>query len=165
MDRAVGGPGMRLGRRDPDRVRVGDAVDSFRVEVADRPRLLRLRAEMRMPGQGWLEWTITATGSGAELVQRARYHPHGLLGRLGGGEVAVEDTGLTDELTASFDREIALEHDRGALRHRGRARELVEADARSHENVAVTVNSRPIGGSTVVPTVSVRSTSAVIQPP
>ncbi len=82
FDLVVGGVGPRRGRRHPDELRVGDAVDSFRVEVADRPRLLRLRAEMRMPGQGWLEWTITATGSGAELVQRARYHPHGLLGRL-----------------------------------------------------------------------------------
>jgi len=82
LDLAVGGVGPRRGRRHPDELRVGDTVDSFRVEVADRPYRLRLRAEMRMPGQGWLEWTIEPTGSGAELVQRARYHPHGLLGRL-----------------------------------------------------------------------------------
>ena len=82
FDLAFGGVGPRRGRRHPQQLRVGDAVDSFRAEVVDPPRLLRLRAEMRMPGQGWLEWTVVADGAGAELTQRARYHPHGLLGRL-----------------------------------------------------------------------------------
>ena len=82
LDLLVGGVGPRRGRRHPDQLRVGDAVDSFRAEVVDRPHRLRLRAEMRMPGQGWLEWTITETEVGTELTQRARYHPHGLLGRL-----------------------------------------------------------------------------------
>jgi uncharacterized protein YndB with AHSA1/START domain len=82
IDLAVGGVGPRRGRRHPRQLRVGDAVDSFRAEVVDPPNLLRLRAEMRMPGQGWLEWEIRGDGDGAELVQRARYHPHGLLGRL-----------------------------------------------------------------------------------
>jgi uncharacterized protein YbjT (DUF2867 family) len=83
IDLVVGGVGPRRGRRHPTELRVGDAVDSFRVEVVDSPRLLRLRAEMRMPGQGWLEWSIRpGVNGGAELTQRARYHPHGLLGRL-----------------------------------------------------------------------------------
>ena len=68
MDRAVGGPGMRLGRRDPDRVRVGDAVDFWRVEAVRRPELLRLRAEMKVPGRAWLQYEV----SGDERQQPAR---------------------------------------------------------------------------------------------
>lgn len=82
LDLAVGGVGPRRGRRHPDELRVGDALDSFRVEVVDPPHLLRLRAEMRMPGEGWLEWSVEPDGRGSRLTQRARYHPHGLLGRL-----------------------------------------------------------------------------------
>ncbi len=82
VDLAVGGVGPRRGRRHPRELRVGDAVDSFRVEALEAPHLLRLRAEMRMPGEGWLEWSVATEGAGTRLTQRARYHPHGLLGRL-----------------------------------------------------------------------------------
>lgn len=50
-DRIVGGVGMRLGRRDPDRLRVGDALDFWRVEEIRRGEFLRLRAEMKLPGR------------------------------------------------------------------------------------------------------------------
>jgi uncharacterized protein YbjT (DUF2867 family) len=81
-DRAVGGIGLRRGRRHPDEVRVGDALDFWRVEAHDRPNLLRLRAEMRLPGEAWLEWRVTPAGDGAVLSQRALFHPRGLWGRL-----------------------------------------------------------------------------------
>ncbi|WP_436793043.1 SDR family oxidoreductase [Actinospongicola halichondriae] len=81
-DQLVGGPGMRRGRRDPDRLRVGDALDSWRVEATDPPSLLRLRAEMRLPGEAWLEWRIEPHGSGAALTQRAVFAPRGLFGRV-----------------------------------------------------------------------------------
>lgn len=58
IDRAVGGVGLRRGRRHPDELRVGDPADFFRVEALDPPRLLRLRAEMRLPGRAWLEWNV-----------------------------------------------------------------------------------------------------------
>ena len=80
MDRVVGGVGMRLGRRDPDHVRVGDAVDFWRVEEVDRPRLLRLRAEMRVPGRAWLQYEVTARPAGSRLVQTAFFEPKGLPG-------------------------------------------------------------------------------------
>ena len=64
-DRLVGGPGMRRGRRHPDRMRIGDAVDFFRVEAIVPNRLVRLRAEMRVPGEAWLEWTMEPTGDRA----------------------------------------------------------------------------------------------------
>jgi len=80
MDRMVGGVGMRLGRRDPDHVRVGDAIDFWRVEEVDRPRLLRLRAEMRVPGRAWLQFEVAETAGGSRLVQTAFFEPKGLPG-------------------------------------------------------------------------------------
>jgi len=82
LDRLFGGVGLRRGRRDPDRVAVGDAVDFWRVEALDRGHLLRLRAEMRLPGEAWLEFEIVGDGSDATLHQRALFIPHGLAGHL-----------------------------------------------------------------------------------
>jgi uncharacterized protein YbjT (DUF2867 family) len=82
MDRLVGGVGLRRGRRDPDRLEIGDAVDFWRVEALDRPTLLRLRAEMKLPGEAWLEFTITNEHGRPVLHQRALFIPHGLAGQL-----------------------------------------------------------------------------------
>jgi hypothetical protein len=89
-DRLVGGVGLRRGRRDPDRVFVGDAIDFWRVEERDPGALLRLRAEMRLPGLAWLELGIAGTDSDDDppappattYVQRAVFAPRGLLGHL-----------------------------------------------------------------------------------
>jgi uncharacterized protein YbjT (DUF2867 family) len=83
MDRVVGGVGLRRGRRHPDRLRVGDPLDFWRVEALEPGRLLRLRAEMRLPGEAWLEWTVEPLDDGrrSQLVQRALFHPRGLYGR------------------------------------------------------------------------------------
>jgi hypothetical protein len=80
VDRLVGGPGLARGRRDADELRAGDALDFWRVEEITRPRVLRLRAEMRVPGSAWLEWTVEPTDEGATLVQRALFAPRGLAG-------------------------------------------------------------------------------------
>lgn len=84
MDRVVGGVGLRRGRRDPNNLAVGDALDFWRVEALDRPNLLRLRAEMKMPGLAWLEFVVTPdiSGHGSMLIQRAIYVPKGLWGHL-----------------------------------------------------------------------------------
>jgi uncharacterized protein YbjT (DUF2867 family) len=82
IDQLVGGVGMRRGRRHPDDLRVGEALDFWRVEALVPDRLMRLRAEMRVPGVAWLEWSIEEEGDGARLTQRARFHPRGLWGRL-----------------------------------------------------------------------------------
>jgi len=83
VDRLVGGPGLSRGRRDPDEVRVGDAIDFWRVEDVERGRRLRLRAEMRVPGSAWLEWTAEPDGDDrSRLVQRALFAPRGLAGTL-----------------------------------------------------------------------------------
>lgn len=81
LDRLVGGVGLRRGRRDPRRLRVGDALDFWRVEEIEPGRLLRLRAEMRLPGLAWLELSVAATGPGRSIYdQRALFYPRGLAG-------------------------------------------------------------------------------------
>jgi uncharacterized protein YbjT (DUF2867 family) len=82
LDRAVGGPGMRLGRRDPEHLRVGDAVDFWRVEAIRRPELLRLRAEMKVPGRAWLQYEVVPEGSASQVIQTAFFEPRGLTGLL-----------------------------------------------------------------------------------
>jgi len=82
VDRAVGGVGMRLGRRDPDHLRVGDAVDFWRVEAVRRPELLRLRAEMKVPGRAWLQYEVSGDEQRSQLVQTAFFEPKGLSGLL-----------------------------------------------------------------------------------
>ncbi len=83
LDRLAGGVGLRRGRRDPSHLRVGDALDWWRVEELRRPELLRLRAEMRMPGLGWLEFRLDEDGPGrCRLTQRATFHPRGLAGHV-----------------------------------------------------------------------------------
>ena len=80
LDRAVGGVGLRRGRRNPDRLAVGDVVDFWRVEERIPNKLLRLRAEMRLPGLAWLEFSLQPTGDTTLLRQRALFHPRGLSG-------------------------------------------------------------------------------------
>lgn len=81
MDRAVGGVGLRRGRRHSEDLRAGDIVDCWRVEAFEPGRLLRLAAEMKLPGRAWLEFEVTADGGGAVLRQTASLDPKGLLGR------------------------------------------------------------------------------------
>ncbi|GGW47690.1 NAD(P)-dependent oxidoreductase [Streptomyces lucensis JCM 4490] len=80
-DRLVGGVGLRRGRRDAQRLRAGDSLDFWRVEEIERGRLLRLRAEMRLPGLAWLEMRVDTDGR-VRYRQRAVFHPRGLLGHL-----------------------------------------------------------------------------------
>jgi len=82
LDRLAGGVGLRRGRRDPVHLRVGDALDFWRVEEVKPGRLLRLRAEMRLPGLAWLELTASERDGGARYGQRAIFYPRGLLGHL-----------------------------------------------------------------------------------
>ncbi|MFB9378299.1 SDR family oxidoreductase [Kineococcus gynurae] len=82
MDRYAGGPGLRRGRRDPQHLIVGDAVDWWRVEERVENRMIRLRAEMRVPGLAWLELHVERDALGRTLFrQRALFHPRGLAGQ------------------------------------------------------------------------------------
>jgi uncharacterized protein YbjT (DUF2867 family) len=81
LDRLVGGVGLRRGRRDPHRLRVGEALDFWRVEEIRRGELLRLRAEMRLPGLAWLDLSVVEAGPGrSRYRQRALFYPRGLAG-------------------------------------------------------------------------------------
>jgi hypothetical protein len=83
LDRLIGGVGMRRGRRDPRHLRVGDAVDFWRVEAVEPSQLLRLRAEMKVPGRAWLEFQVREhVDGGAVIVQTAFFAPKGLPGLL-----------------------------------------------------------------------------------
>jgi len=83
IDRLFGGVGMRRGRRDPESLRVGEALDFWRVEIVEPGRLIRLRAEMRVPGRAWLEFETRDDSDGRSLLlQTALFEPKGLPGFL-----------------------------------------------------------------------------------
>lgn len=83
MDKLIGGVGLRRGRRDPDDLRVGDALDFWRVEEVEPDSLLRLRAEMKVPGKAWLQFQATPREDGQTLLsQTAFFAPKGLFGWL-----------------------------------------------------------------------------------
>jgi len=82
IDLLQGGAGMRRGRPSSPTLRVGDTVDSFRVETIDRNRLLRLKSEMNLPGRAWLEFEVTEAGSSTQIRQTAIFDPVGLKGQL-----------------------------------------------------------------------------------
>jgi hypothetical protein len=87
LDHLVGGPGLRRGRRDPDEVLYGEAIDFWRVTGVEPGRRLALRAEMKLPGDAQLEFLVdpapVAEGGGqptSRLTQIARFRPRGLAG-------------------------------------------------------------------------------------
>jgi uncharacterized protein YbjT (DUF2867 family) len=82
LDRLMGGVGMRRGRRDPNLLLPGDALDWWRVERVEAGHLIRLRAEMKLPGRGWLEFAAEPATGGTLLRQTAYFQPQGLAGHL-----------------------------------------------------------------------------------
>ena len=82
IDRIVGGVGLRRGRRNPEHLYVGEALDFWRVEEILPGSLLRLRAEMKVPGAAWLELGVESEAGQTFYTQRALFHPHGLAGQL-----------------------------------------------------------------------------------
>lgn len=84
LDKLAGGTGLRRGRRHPAELRAGDALDFWRVLLADRERgRLILYAEMKLPGEAWLEFAIEEPEHGPPILrQTATFRPQGLLGRL-----------------------------------------------------------------------------------
>jgi uncharacterized protein YbjT (DUF2867 family) len=80
VDLLAGGVGVRRGRRDPETPTVGSALDFWRVEAYEPDRLLRLRAEMRLPGRAWLQFEVNRNDTGSTIRQTASFHPTGPLG-------------------------------------------------------------------------------------
>lgn len=82
LDKVVGGVGLRRGRTHPTRLKVGDALDFWRVLLADeKNRRLLLYAEMKLPGEAWLEFEIIPHETGGILKQTASFRPKGVWGR------------------------------------------------------------------------------------
>ncbi|MFF9581076.1 SDR family oxidoreductase [Streptomyces achromogenes] len=118
LDRLVGGVGLRRGRRDARHLRTGDSLDFWRVEEIAHGRLLRLRAEMRLPGLAWLEMSVDGDDSGpVRYRQRALFHPHGLLGHLYWWSVspwhAVVFGGMARNIVRTAERAAPPPHGRG----------------------------------------------------
>ncbi len=80
LDLLVGGVGVRRSRPHPERLRVGDAVDWWRVDAIEPQRRLRLSAEMKVPGRAWLEFEVTPEGQGSTIRQTAIFDPVGISG-------------------------------------------------------------------------------------
>lgn len=81
IDLVVGGVGLRRGRRDPESLCVGDTMDCWRVVALEPNRLLRLAAEMKLPGRAWMEFEVTESEGKSAIRQTAIFDPIGLLGR------------------------------------------------------------------------------------
>jgi uncharacterized protein YbjT (DUF2867 family) len=84
LDRAVGGVGMRRGRRSSDECAVGDVIDGWTVEAFEPDCRLRLAADLKLPGRGWLEFEVTPLDGGtrSRIRQTATFDPRGVTGRL-----------------------------------------------------------------------------------
>ncbi len=80
LDLLAGGPGMRRGRKNAEYPEVGGTIDFWRVEAYEEGRLLRLRAEMRLPGRAWLQFEVEPDGPGSRVRQTAEFDPLGILG-------------------------------------------------------------------------------------
>jgi len=80
LDLLIGGVGVRRGRRDPETLQVGDALDFWRVELYEPPHRLRLQAEMKLPGRAWLEFEVSPCAEGSTIRQTAIFDPLGLAG-------------------------------------------------------------------------------------
>ena len=82
LDTLVGGVGLRRGRRHPTDVRLHDTIDFWRVSAFEPGNHLQLSAEMRLPGEAWLEWRIEQVSASTTMEQTAYFMPRGLFGRL-----------------------------------------------------------------------------------
>ncbi len=122
LDRFIGGVGLRRGRRDAEHLRVGDSLDFWRVEEIEAGRLLRLRAEMRLPGLAWLEMYAEHDDEGrTRYRQRALFHPRGLFGHAYWWSVwpfhAVVFGGMARNITQAAAKGMST-HDKAAPEHR-----------------------------------------------
>ena len=81
IDKAIGGVGIRRGRRHPDEIRAGELLDFWRVEDVEKDRLMRLRAEMKIPGKAWLQFESMPLAGWQDAADRdGLFRPEGLLG-------------------------------------------------------------------------------------
>jgi uncharacterized protein YbjT (DUF2867 family) len=152
LDVLAGGMTHRRGRRDPERLSVGEVVDFWRVEQLDRGEILRLRGEMKMPGLAWLEWRIEpATDAGptgcTRITQRALFHPRGLAGDLYWWSVAPFHGLIFGEMIAGLS--IAAEAD--ALLPAGACRVMTREAGDAHIEGSAMLSTEPAVPPTAEP--------------
>ena len=82
IDQLVGGPGLRRGRRHQQELLPGESVDFWRVEEVVPGEMLRLRAEMKLPGRAWMQWEAVPENGGTRLLQTALFAPAGFWGHV-----------------------------------------------------------------------------------
>lgn len=83
LDRLVGGPGMKRGRRSQEEIHVGEVLDGYRVETVNTGHMIRLRNEMKAPGPAWMQFEVQPGAKGGSLyIQTAFFEPHGVMGLL-----------------------------------------------------------------------------------
>jgi uncharacterized protein YbjT (DUF2867 family) len=82
LDLLFGGAGLRRGRRDPEQIACGDTLDFWRVESIEPDHLLRLSAEMRLPGRAWLQFEVEPKAGGSTIHQTAIFDPAGVVGQI-----------------------------------------------------------------------------------
>ena len=80
IDLLFGGVGLRRGRKNSNKLEQGDALDFWRVEKIIQNKLIRLKAEMKLPGDAWLEYAIKSNSRNTQLIQTAYFVPKGLPG-------------------------------------------------------------------------------------
>ena len=124
IDRLLDGVGLRRGRRHPDDLRIGDAVDFWRVEGLEADRFLRLRAEMKLPGSAWLQFEVRKDQEGYTLLeQTAVFSPKGLAGLMYWYSLypfhAWMFRGLIQAIAGRAERTIAAENERIPQGHVG----------------------------------------------
>jgi uncharacterized protein YbjT (DUF2867 family) len=113
LDLLVGGAGLRRGRRDPTSLLPGDTVDFWRVEAYEPDRLLRLFAEMKLPGRAWLQFEVEEDGNGSVVRQSSIFDPVGLLGLLYWYALYPMHTLIFAGMLRGIARAIARDSDRG----------------------------------------------------
>ena len=120
IDRLAGGVGLRRGRRHPRQLRTGEALDWWRVELLDRPHLLQLRAEMRVPGRAWLKLSVKRDPAGGSVYrQHAIFEPRGLAGHLYWKAVTPFHSlifgGMARKITSAAEDQVGAGSGRGAV--------------------------------------------------
>jgi Protein of unknown function (DUF2867) len=138
LDLLVGGVGLRRGRRDPRHLVGGDALDFWRVEAIEPGRLLRLAAEMRLPGRAWLVFEIEPDGPGSVIRQTALFDPVG--SRVSPtGTCSIPSTGscsaaccAASRVRPDAGRDRDVNPDRGLCRRRGSASRRIARDHGTH---------------------------------
>ena len=118
LDLLVGGVGLRRGRRDPEQLTQGAPLDFWRIEAVEPDHLLRLRAEMKLPGRAWLQFEVDGDTGGSTIRQTAIFDPVGLPAPRTGTGSSLSTPGCSPACSAGSRRPLPLLHGRSRAARR-----------------------------------------------